>query len=309
MNKGAKAEAVPTLTPDALRGTVFLQAGGPSQHGPLNSTFHINRIETVRQALKFPMAPHRKTVVDFILVTHGSMVRRKGLTTYAVPTNTFFFLPAHQISFDEWMSEDIQGYYCHFDTNLLTRRWQKQDLESEFPFLNFMGNPLVSLDRVKLDQIIPLLDRLEAEYRKDRDAAVDIFRIYLLALFFELKQAIPTQSPPLAEYGENAAQRLTQQYKNALAEFVYEKQHVADYAELLHISPNHLNKCVRATTGQSARDLLDEMILLEAKVLLSQTTLSISEIAYRIGRQDPSNFGRFFKAKVGITPRAYQQVD
>lgn len=309
MNKGIKSEQVPTLTPDTLRGMVFHQLDGPSYQGPHNSTFHINRIESVRQSLKFPMAPHRKTVFDFILVTHGSMVRRKGLTSYTVPTNTFFFLPAHQISFDEWMSEDIRGYYCHFDTDLLTRRWQKQDLENEFAFLNFMGNPLVSLDSVKLGEIIPLLNRLEAEYQENRDAAVDIFRIYLLALVFELKQITPVQKLPLPEYGESAAQRLTQQYKNALVEFVYEKQNVAEYAERLHISPNHLNKCVRTTTGQSARDLLDEMILLEAKVLLSQTTLSISEIAYRIGRQNPSNFGRFFRNKTGKTPRAYQQID
>jgi AraC family transcriptional activator of pobA len=309
MSKVAKSERVPTLTPDTLSRTVFYQPDGISRQGPYHSTFHINRIETVRQSLKFPMPPHRKTVVDFILVTRGSMIRRKGLTSYTVPPNTFFLLPAHQISFDEWMSEDIQGYYCHFDTNLLTRRWQKQDLENEFSFLSFLGNPLVSIDKERLIDITYLLNRLEAEYRKDHNATVDIFRIYLLALFFELKQAAPVPAFTTPDQADTAAQRLTQQYKNALAEFVYEKQNVSDYAELLHISPNHLNKCVRVSTGQSARDLLDEMILLETKVLLSQTTLSISEIAYRIGRQDPSNFGRFFKAKTGMTPREYQYID
>lgn len=309
MSKGVKSERVPTLTPDTLRKTVFYQSEGVSTQGPYHSTFHINRIETVRQSLQFPMPPHRKTVVDFILVTHGSMIRRKGLTSYTVPANTIFLLPAHQISFDEWMSEDIKGYYCHFDTNLLTRRWQKQDLENEFSFLSFVGNPLVSIDKNKLNDIIPLLARLEAEYQKNHNATVDIFRIYLLALFFELKQTAPVVASTIPDKTDSAAQRLTQQYKNALSELIYEKQNVSDYAELLHISPNHLNKCVRTSTGQSARDLLDEMILLEAKVLLSQTTLSISEIAYRIGRQDPSNFGRFFKTKTGMTPRAYQQID
>jgi AraC-like DNA-binding protein len=51
------------------------------------------------------------------------------------------------------------------------------------------------------------------------------------------------------------------------------------------------------------------MILLEAKVLLAQTDLSVSEIAYQIGKQDPSNFGRFFRTKMGITPKEYRQVD
>ncbi len=305
----AKSEQVPTLTPDTLGGLVFKTAGWKSMQGSFYNTFHINRIEDVRQVMKFPMPPHRKTVIDFIFITHGSMIRQKGLNRYEVSANTFFFLPAHQISFDDWMSEDIRGYYCHFDTNLLTKRWQKQDLENEFPFLQFLGNPIVSLDNELFTYILPLVNRLNTEYKKNRSDSVDLFRIYLLALFTELKRGIHSGESASADRADNAALRFTQLYKNALSQFVYEKQQVSEYADLLHISPNHLNKCVKMATGQSARDLLDEMILLEAKVLLAQTDLSVSEIAWQIGKQDPSNFGRFFRTKMGITPKAYREVD
>jgi AraC-like DNA-binding protein len=305
----AKSDQVPTLTPDTLGGLVFKIAGWQSMQGPYYNTFHINRLEDVRQVMTFPMPPHRKTVIDFIFITHGSMIRQKGLTRYEVPANSFFFIPAHQISFDDWMSDDIRGFYCHFDTNLLTKRWQKQDLEHEFPFLQFLGNPLVIIDNEMLTQILPAVNRLFAEYKKKRADSADLFRIYLLALFTELKRANLAGESLATDRNDNAAIRYTQLYKNALSQFIYEKQQVAEYADLLHISPNHLNKCVKIATGQSARDLLDEMILLEAKVLLAQTDLSVSEIAYQIGKQDPSNFGRFFRTKMGITPKEYRQVD
>lgn len=131
----------------------------------------------------------------------------------------------------------------------------------------------------------------------------------MLALFTELKRANQFSESIATDRSDNAALRFTQLYKNALSQFIYEKQTVAEYAELLHISPNHLNKCAKTATGQSARDLLDEMILLEAKVLLAQTDLSVSEIAWQIRKQDPSNFGRFFKTKMGITPKEYREVD
>jgi AraC family transcriptional activator of pobA len=54
---------------------------------------------------------------------------------------------------------------------------------------------------------------------------------------------------------------------------------------------------------------LDEMILLEAKVLLKQTDLSISEIAYKIGEKGSSNFSRFFRTKTGVTPKEYREMD
>lgn len=304
-----KSEQVPTLTPDTLGGVVFKIAGWQSMQGPTYNTFHINRIEDVRQVMKFPMPPHRKTVIDFILITHGTMIRQKGLNRYEVMGNTFFFLPAHHISFDEWMSEDVRGYYCHFDTNLLTNRWQKQDTEQEFPFLQFLGDPIVPIDNEMLTQVSLLVDRLHAEYRKNRSDSIDIYRIYLLALFTELKRAPQSGQPTATDRTDKAASRFTQLYKNALSEFIYEKQQVAEYADLLHISPNHLNKCVKVATGQTARELLDEMLLLEARVLLAQTDLSVSEIAYRMGKQDPSNFSRFFKTKMGITPKEYRQVD
>ena len=68
MNNRTKAKSgqVPTLTPDTLGGLVFKIAGWRSMQGPFYNTFHINRIEDVRQVMKFPMPPHRKTVIDFI---------------------------------------------------------------------------------------------------------------------------------------------------------------------------------------------------------------------------------------------------
>lgn len=304
-----KSEPVSIITPKLPGGLIFKDSAWYLAPGSAHNLFHINRLEDVRQAMTFPMLPHRKTVNDFILITHGTMIRRKGLNLYEFGAHTFFFLPVHQISLDDWMSEDIKGYYCHFDTTLLTKRSQKQDLENEFPFMKFIGHPLICLDNELLTKINPLLERLEIENKNSRFDSGDLFRIYLLALFTELKRAIPSDKNKLPDRTDNASLRITQLYKNALSQFIYEKQTVSDYADLLNISPNHLNKCVKTIAGQSARDLLDEMILLEAKVLLSQSELSVSEIAYRIGKQDPSNFGRFFKTKTGMTPKEYRQTD
>lgn len=314
-----KIDTIPTLTPKTLGDHIFTTPGWESIQNVAVTDFHINRLEDVRQALKFPTTPHRKTVIDFILVTHGTMIRRLGLDRYEVPANTFVFLAAHQISLDEWMSEDIRGYYCHFDSSLLTKYWQKQDLELDFPFLKFLGDPLVTVDNEVLTNMLPLVERLETEFSKNRAESTDLFRLYLLTLFTELKaslQAVSKSNGEVARPGktplariDNAALRITQLYKNALTQQIHDKQNVAEYAELLNISPNHLNKCVKKATGQSARDLLDDILLLEVKVLLARTDLSVSEIAYRFGIKAPGNFARFFRAKTGKTPTEYRMMD
>jgi len=77
---------------------------------------------------------------------------------------------------------------------------------------------------------------------------------------------------------------------------------------LLNVTPNHLNKSVKSTTGKSATKWIDETILLEAKYLLYQTTLSINEIAMQVGHEDHSYFSRFFKKHEGITPIQYRKL-
>jgi AraC-like DNA-binding protein len=81
---------------------------------------------------------------------------------------------------------------------------------------------------------------------------------------------------------------------------------VAEYAALLHISPNHLNKSVKAATGKSPSRWIDEAIVLEAKVLLYQSQYTIGDIATELGLEDPSYFSRLFKKYEGITPQAFR---
>ena len=270
--------------------------------------FHINRIEDYNRVVQLPREwdaqPFRLTVFSFFFLTNGTSTRSKGLMTYDIGENTFFFLPAYEISLYRLINDKAQGFFCYFNAELLTSDYKLKELLADFPFLNFNCYPLVTITTGIKEVIVVLLKRLEDEYKKGAKCRYDILRAYLMALFTELKPFATTASPS----SKNSAYNITEQYKKALSQYIYEKQKVADYADMLAVTPNHLNKCVKSVTGQSAHDLLSEMILLEAKVLLKQTTLSISEIAYQIGRNEIADFTRFFKTKTGMNPGEYRKM-
>lgn len=83
---------------------------------------------------------------------------------------------------------------------------------------------------------------------------------------------------------------------------MYELQ---DIAKILCISPKHLIKIVKETTGQHPCHFFVEKILDKARYLLVNTGHPISDIAIRL-TYDPSNFTKFFKRHVGITPTQYR---
>ncbi|TAE31819.1 MAG: helix-turn-helix domain-containing protein [Cytophagales bacterium] len=295
---------IKTLRPADLNDHHFRDSGWRVERTAVHDLFHINRIEDIREKLQFPILPHRKTLFDFVFLTQGHSKRSKGLNEYSFETNTLFFLPAYQISTHEQMSDDAQGFFCHFDWGLIEQVFPHNRLFGECGFLQPEGHPLVQVDGALLPVLIHLLHRLETEYAKQEGADLCIIAAYLTAFFAELKPMV--RMAGMAP--RNAAYRIMQGYKNALSQHIHTKQHVAEYADLLAVTPDHLNKCVRTTTGKSAQDLLMEMLLLEAKVLLSQTGLSIGDIAFKLTEKTPSDFSRMFKAKTGMTPKQYKQL-
>jgi len=304
-----KENLIQTFNPYELEADLF--NGGvhlPSFIAPAHHIFHINRVEDYMRVVKFPLktdlTPRRITLFNFFFMTKGKSIRSKGLNKYEFGANTFFFIPAYEIATHEAIDPSTEGFYCHFSLDLLTSDYRLKDLLGDFPFLNFNCYPLVHIDEAAKAIILPLLVRLEKEYKKGATCRYEILRVYLIALFTELNQFVATPQ----HMATNAALILTEQYKNALAQHIYQRQKVNDYAEILCVTPNHLNKCVKSSTGKSAHELLSEMLILEAKVLLRQTNMSISEIAFKIGRNETSDFARFFKAQTDMKPSEYRAL-
>jgi AraC-like DNA-binding protein len=264
--------------------------------------FHINKLEDYRDKIHFPLPPHRKPVYDFLFLTKGKTQRSKSLNPYELGENTFFFLPAYQITESEWMSEDIEGYFCHFNMEIFNAQLPQHNIVRDFSFLQFISDPIIQIDEATKPLMVSILQRLELEYMKGKACDFNIVTAYLFAMFTEINRFYA----PSVLVKKNSALVITQLFKDALARFIYEKQKITEYADLLNVSPNHLNKCTKAATGRLAQDLLYEMILLEAKVLLKQTDMPINEIAYKLTKQDHSNFTRFFKTHTGLKPLDYR---
>ena len=268
-------------------------------------TFHINTIEDYVRLSKrkeFPLPPHRKEVNDLIFLTSGSVLRSKGLDEFEFGKNQVFFLPAYQITTMRSMTANATGFYCHYDPDIFFKKLFQKELLHQFSFLHFTGNPIVKVDQKTASFAVQLFSQLLEEYRKDDECNMDFVASTLLTLFF----AVNRFAKPADPLTGNAAYRIANQYKSLLLKYIYEHQKVTYYADQLAVSPEHLNRSVKSAFGKTAHEYLDEMILLEAKVLLRQSSLNVSEIAYKIGKENPGDFIRFFKSKTGLTPKQYR---
>jgi Bacterial regulatory helix-turn-helix proteins, AraC family len=98
-------------------------------------------------------------------------------------------------------------------------------------------------------------------------------------------------------------------FKNFIAlvhENCISQREVTFYASKLCISTKYLTGICKSVTGEAAKKIIDDFAILEIKVLLQSTGLTIQEIADRLGFPDQSYLGRYFKRHEGMSPKEYQ---
>lgn len=86
------------------------------------------------------------------------------------------------------------------------------------------------------------------------------------------------------------------------------QREVAFYADKLCISTRYLSTIVRNVAHSSAKEFIDHAVMLEIKMLLQSTDLSVQEIAYRLHFPDQSYLGRYFKKHTGESPTEYRNT-
>ena len=96
-------------------------------------------------------------------------------------------------------------------------------------------------------------------------------------------------------------------FQHLLPKHFMEHRDVAFYAAELCISPRYLSRVVHSVSGRTVVDFVNRMLIVEAAYLLSQTSLSITQIASRLGFAEVTTFARFFRRMKGMNPREYRK--
>lgn len=263
--------------------------------------FFIVPVEDLLRLMKLPIPPVRATTHTLIYLTEGEAIMDIGSETFQIFKDECLIVPAGQV-FSFSKLDTNKGYLCNFHNDIIIGKFGKNDLLKDFEFLSVWGNPRICLDAETSDFVVHLFKRLLLEYSKNGLAHLNILQPYLIALLCEINRVYQ----PISMNSQTSALHITNRFKELITTHIKTKQLVTDYATLLHITPNHLNKCVKAITGKSPTKWVNDAIVLEAKVLLYQSNLSISEIATEVGIHDPSYFSRLFKKREGITPLAFR---
>ena len=79
------------------------------------------------------------------------------------------------------------------------------------------------------------------------------------------------------------------------------------YANQLNITVRYLTECCKSITGRTTKELISTAVIKEAKILLGETTKTISEISHELNFSDQYSFGNFFKKHLKMSPTKFRK--
>ena len=101
------------------------------------------------------------------------------------------------------------------------------------------------------------------------------------------------------------AEQLFAQFMDVVRENYQKERGMKFYADRLFVTPKYLSQVVHEVSGKFATDWIRDFVITDAKALLRSRRSSIQQVAYQLGFENASFFGKYFKAATGLSPRAY----
>lgn len=106
---------------------------------------------------------------------------------------------------------------------------------------------------------------------------------------------------------EPAAMQVLQRFRTLMEMHFRARWSVAAYAAALGVSADRLHDLCRRHLAKPPRQLLQERQMHEARLMLERSTLTVEQVAGRLGFADAAQFSRFFSARAGLPPARYRR--
>ncbi len=226
-------------------------------------------------------------------------------TTNALDFNISFVSPGQIVTWDlKDIKKETASYVLLFKPEFLPLASNVFDIYENFSFFNNYTLSSYKLNNSQIKLFRKYLEEINKEYKEKSEDSFEIIKYYLNIFLLKIKRELHFSQR--VSYLKTRAQEITYNFENLIKQTKYKRKPLKYYAYNLNISSIYLSECIKKTTGKTAKQIIDEYLVLEAKSLLKQSTDSITEIAFSLGFDDNSNFVKYFKNKTGVTPRQYK---
>ena len=242
----------------------------------------------------------------FAFMVRGTARATINITQYNFQQNDVLLLEPSSFLLIHEFSEDALVYYVLFSSSFLEKhtfgnRMSLTALQLRTPIIHIneeQAEVIIDMSRLLLKACNTTPSMLSSE------KMVHVFNL--------LQQSYTNYAKSADEFRMRPQDRKTEIYQDycQLVLKHYQKwHHVNQYADALRLTVPHLCATIKSVSDRTAGDIIIDAIMTDAKAQLKITQLTVKEIANELGFENVAFFNRFFKAHMGMTPKAYRMEE
>lgn len=202
-------------------------------------------------------------------------------------------------------TENIAGYAIMLSEDYL------QQLQLDFrlrtqSYMNLRGNGPIKVPREELMYLKPY----HTLFKKNvEDGNSDVIKGLMLALSYTIISLMKRYANlpfPGPEKDAPRAQQLFDKFMRLLHAYHNKERSLQFYADKMFLTPKYISGIIKSYSGKAALEWINEYVVLEAKMMLRYTEMTVQEVAYALNFPTQSAFGKYFKQQVGVSPKKYR---
>ncbi len=253
--------------------------------------------------------PQSSTRLNFILMA----MCKKGKAQYSIDTRQQVVKPGDLMFVSE--RHVIDNYEASPDFEclciMLTTEYYHgfvQDVKNVSSLLLFsMNNPVVPLTNKEIQVFTNYFETIREKMADtSHHYRSPLIKALLLAMFYDMSNVI-YRVERQGNRKHTRAEAIFAHFIRLLEDNFRTQHRVSWYAEQLCITPKYLSEIVKKISLRTPNEWIDSYVILEARVLLKNTTKSIKEITDELNFPNQSFLGKYFKEHVGVSPSEYRK--
>ncbi|WP_026977358.1 helix-turn-helix domain-containing protein [Flavobacterium tegetincola] len=254
--------------------------------------------------------PFRTDNQTFMLILKGEVHIQLNLIHYVLGPNEMVVVKPHTVMHILKMSTDLKLVgICFSNEFILKNNFKKTDYDA-FNFFTASNIPKLKLskeERVATLAIAKLLAKNNQTTENPLPFRKEIIRNGFTTLMYQLAAIFRTEHPNIeAEFSRQ--EDLTLRFLAILNLNFKKERTVQFYADELAVTTGHLSKVLKDVSGKTASQLIEDSVIMEARLLLNNSSMTIAQVADELQFSDQSFFGKYFKKQTGFSPSKYKNI-
>lgn len=174
-------------------------------------------------------------------------------------------------------------------------------------FLFSRTHPVFNLTETEMSDICFFFNAMKTKVNDESNHfREDIVRSLLTTMIYEISNVI-YRMQQLNDKRQTRAESIFSQFITLVEANFRRERRVSWYGEQLCITPKYLSETVKQVSRRTPNEWIDNFVIMEMRVLLRNSTMSIKEIARALNFPNQSFLGKYFKEHVGLSPSDYRK--